>query len=191
MKSSATETVALNGALIEAERVYLMRYARSKLRDPHAAEDAVQDTLLAALKGMPEFAGRSTLRTWLTSILKHKIVDIYRRDGVEKNVSAQARDAEGDEVDLLDLRAAAADPSPESSPEGALQQRQLFDLVYAGLRDLPPAHRDVFVLREISGLGCAEICAVLGISKANAWVMLHRARQALRGRVEREWFAAA
>ena len=64
---------------VEGERDYLLRYASLQLRDPHAAEDAVQETLLAALAGEASFAGRSNLRTWLTGILKHKIIDAIRR----------------------------------------------------------------------------------------------------------------
>jgi RNA polymerase sigma factor (sigma-70 family) len=66
-------------SLVEGERPYLLRYARLQLRDGHAAEDAVQETLLAALAGEAAFAGRSNLRTWLTGILKHKIIDALRR----------------------------------------------------------------------------------------------------------------
>ena len=65
------------------ERSYLLRYARLQLRDPALAEDAVQETLLAALEGAARFAGKSSLRTWLTGILKHKIIDHLRRAGRE------------------------------------------------------------------------------------------------------------
>ena len=64
---------------VEGERAYLVRYASLQLRDAHAAEDAVQETLVAALAGETSFGGRSNLRTWLTGILKHKIVDAIRR----------------------------------------------------------------------------------------------------------------
>src|SRR6267378_3268881 len=64
---------------VEGERPYLLRYAGLQLRDRHTAEDVVQETLLAALAGEASFGGRSNLRTWLTGILKHKIVDAIRR----------------------------------------------------------------------------------------------------------------
>src|SRR5258705_6915830 len=70
-------------ARVEEERPYLVRYASLQLRDAHAAEDAVQETLLAALAAEASFAGRSNLRTWLTGILKHKIIDAIRRAGSE------------------------------------------------------------------------------------------------------------
>src|SRR5215831_4185186 len=68
---------------IEAERAYLLRYASLQLRDRAAAEDAVQETLVAALAGEASFGGRSNLRTWLTGILKHKIVDTIRKSSRE------------------------------------------------------------------------------------------------------------
>src|SRR5207302_2162297 len=68
---------------VERERPYLLRYASLQLRDRHTAEDAVQETLLAALAGEGAFAGRSNLRTWLTGILKHKIVDAIRLRAVK------------------------------------------------------------------------------------------------------------
>src|SRR5688500_20409857 len=79
---------------IEAERPYLLRYASLQLRDPHLAEDVVQETLLAALAGEAGFGGRSNLRTWLTGILKHKIVDAIRRLSRETTVATDADEFE-------------------------------------------------------------------------------------------------
>ncbi|MGH8726481.1 MAG: sigma factor, partial [Burkholderiales bacterium] len=78
---------------VEGERAYLLRYAGLQLRDAHAAEDAVQETLLAALAGEAGFEGRSNLRTWLTGILKHKIIDAIRRSNREATVLPAEADA--------------------------------------------------------------------------------------------------
>src|SRR3954470_19215560 len=86
---------------VEAERPYLLRYASLQLRDSHAAEDAVQETLAAALAGESGFGGRSNLRTWLTGILKHKIVDSIRRDARETTRSAPLGDDGEDDLDAL------------------------------------------------------------------------------------------
>src|SRR5574339_599328 len=89
---------------VEALRPYLLRFAGLQLRDAAAAEDAVQEALLAALAGQASFAGRANLRTWLTGILKHKIVDAIRRQSREPTVSADA-EQEGAEVgELLDRK---------------------------------------------------------------------------------------
>src|SRR5688572_33451321 len=93
---------------VERERPYLLRYAALQLRDRHAAEDAVQETLLAALAGEAAFAGRSNLRTWLTGILKHKIIDAIRRASRE-GPAADADAADPDSA-LLDQSGHWIDP---------------------------------------------------------------------------------
>src|SRR5687768_15079156 len=90
---------------VEAERPYLLRYATLQLRDAAAAEDAVQETLLAALAGEANFAGRSNLRTWLTGILKHKIVDSIRRQARERPAAdLESGDETGEFDSLFDRR---------------------------------------------------------------------------------------
>src|SRR5512146_3449559 len=82
---------------LEGQRAYLLRYATLQLRDADRAEDCVQETLLAALAGQAGYDGRSSLRTWLTGILKHKIVDAIRRSSREP---AMAFGPEGDESEF-------------------------------------------------------------------------------------------
>jgi RNA polymerase sigma-70 factor (ECF subfamily) len=107
---------------VERERPYLLRYASLQLRDAHAAEDAVQETLLAALGGEASFAGRSNLRTWLTGILKHKIVDAIRRAGREAPALSE------DEFDaLFDERGHWIEmPAAWASPDAAFEQKGFF-----------------------------------------------------------------
>jgi RNA polymerase sigma factor (sigma-70 family) len=75
-------------AELDSHRAYLYRYAMQQLRDANGAEDVVQETLLAALESRSAFAGRSSLRTWLTGILKHKILDLIRKQ--VREVSAES-----------------------------------------------------------------------------------------------------
>jgi RNA polymerase sigma-70 factor (ECF subfamily) len=105
-------------ASVERERAYLLRYASLQLRDPQAAEDAVQDTLVAALAGQAGFGGRSNLRTWLTGILKHKIVDAVRKQTRESTaLSEEEFDALFDERGHW-AEMPAAWPDPDASLEG-------------------------------------------------------------------------
>jgi RNA polymerase sigma-70 factor, ECF subfamily len=176
---------------IEHLRPYLLRYAALQLRDAAAAEDAVQETLLAALTGETNFAGRSNLRTWLTGILKHKIVDTIRRQNRER--PAPDADAEGEGVDfdiLYDGRGHWEDaPAAWEQPEGALGQKQFLAALEACLRALPERTARVFMMREHLGLETSEICKELGITATHCWVMLHRARMSLRICLEKSWFA--
>ena len=175
---------------VEALRPYLLRYATLQLRDAAAAEDAVQEALLAALAGEANFAGRSNLRTWLTGILKHKIVDTIRRQSRERLAHAPEADGEATEFDaLFDLCGHwQASVDAWEQPESALGQKQFLAALETCLRALPQRTAQVFMLREHLGLETAEICKELGITPTHCWVMLHRARMALRLCLETNWF---
>jgi RNA polymerase sigma-70 factor (ECF subfamily) len=172
-------------------RPYLLRYASLQLRDAAAAEDAVQETLLAALAGESGFAGRANLRTWLTGILKHKIVDTIRRQSRER--PAADFDSEGDDGEfdgLFDRRGHWQEaPDAWQQPEGALGQKQFLAALEACLRALPERTARVFMMREHLGLDTSEICKELGITATHCWVLLHRARMALRLCLTTNWFA--
>ena len=169
---------------VEAERPYLLRYAGLQLRDPHAAEDAVQETLLAALAGEASFGGRSNLRTWLTGILKHKIVDAIRKS------SREAPAASEDEFDaLFDERGHWIEmPGAWADPEAALDQQRFFAVLEQCLKRLPDKIAQAFMMREHLGLDTGEICKELAVTPTHSWVLLYRARMALRECLTKEWF---
>jgi RNA polymerase sigma-70 factor (ECF subfamily) len=173
---------------VEAERAYLLRYASLQLRDSHAAEDAVQDTLVAALAGEASFAGRSNLRTWLTGILKHKIVDAIRRSSREATrAPAEADTAELDA--LFDATGHWVDPPAAwPDPDAALEQTRFFAALQACLERLPQKIARTFMMREHLGLETGEICKELAITPTHCWVLLYRARMALRECLNKEWF---
>jgi RNA polymerase sigma-70 factor, ECF subfamily len=175
---------------VEDLRPYLLRYAALQLRDAAAAEDAVQETLLAALAGEAGFAGRANLRTWLTGILKHKIVDTIRRQSRERPAADFAAEGAEDEFDGLFDQRGHWDPMPDAweQPEQALNQRQFLAALDACLRALPERTARVFMMREHLGLETSEICKELGITATHLWVMLHRARMALRLCLQSNWF---
>ena len=172
-------------AKVEGERAYLLRYATLQLRDAHAAEDAVQDTLVAALAGEASFAGRSNLRTWLTGILKHKIVDAIRRSSRETPVEGDAS-----ELDTLFTENGhwTDPPAGWPDPDAALEQRRFFAALQACLERLPQKIAQAFMMREHLGLETGEICKELAITPTHCWVLLYRARMALRECLEKEWF---
>jgi RNA polymerase sigma-70 factor, ECF subfamily len=170
-------------ARIEGERAYLLRYATLQLRDAAAAEDAVQETLLAALAGEASFAGRSNLRTWLTGILKHKIVDAVRRMSREPTLPEEDFDA------LFDERGHWIEmPQAWADPDAALDQKAFFKVLEECLGKLPAKTSQAFMLREHMGLETAEICKELSVTPTHVWVLLHRARMALRMCLEMNWF---
>lgn len=170
-------------ARVEEERPYLIRYASLQLRDRHAAEDCVQETLVAALAGEASFGGRSNLRTWLTGILKHKIVDAIRR---------MSRDpvplAEVAEFDALFDDTGHWDEPPAAWPEDSLEQKQFFTVLEKCLAGLPAKTAQAFMMREHMGFETDEICQELAVTPTHCWVLLYRARMALRECLETNWF---
>ena len=184
---SAPEAVALH-------RGYLYRYALSRLRHPDTAEELVQETMLAALEGRTHFRGESALRTWLAGILKHKIVDWQRREARNPvRASIGASDIDDERDDEIDAYFDAsgdwiAPPTAWPDPEQSLESRRFWEMLEGCLAALPPATARAFYLREIQGMTTDEICAELRISQENCWVMLHRARIALRQQIDERWF---
>lgn len=144
-------------------RPQLLSFAIRRLGNRAHAEDAVQETLLAALEGLGRFGGDSSLGTWLFGILKHKVVDAMRR------TSKEEPPADG-----------GSDLSHDDSPESALMRRCLLEAVDAALKRLPARAARVFVLRDVMGMDTREVCRELSISSANCWVMHYRVRQTLR-----------
>ncbi|HRI19109.1 MAG TPA: sigma-70 family RNA polymerase sigma factor [Burkholderiaceae bacterium] len=155
---------------LAAHRSYLIRYAQRRLRDPALAEDAVHDVIEAVLSGRAAFAGRSALRTWLTGILKHKIVDMVRRDAGTDSLD----ESFGDDGD-----GPATPVCTAPRPEEVAEQRQLLMQALARIAALPAALRDVIRLRVLDELPTTEVCKRLAISEANLFVRLHRARRQL------------
>ena len=175
-------------AQVEGQRPYLLRYATLQLRDRQAAEDAVQDALLAALAGEASFAGRSNLRTWLTGILKPKIIDTIRRSAREATLLPPQPDTAEFDALFDETGHWSEMPSDWGDPDATLEQKQFFATLEECLARLPARTADAFMLREHLGLETGEICKELGVTPTHCWVLLYRARMALRECLQTNWF---
>lgn len=175
MDTSRNERNALLAAQVAHHSGYLMRYAKSRVRDEHLAEEAVQETMLAALESLESFNGRATLRTWLTGILVHKIHDAFRRSAREGDVPPE------------DLE----EPVEWLTPDHSLHVKRLCGAFNEAVGELPERQARVFLLGEISGLETDTICRKLGITRTNLWVLMHRARSTLRARLEQRGYSLA
>ena len=173
---------------VEALRPQLMRFAHSQLRNHAWAEDAVSDTLLAALEKPGSFAGQSQLKTWLIGVLKHKVVDQLRRHTREATILT-TDDGEDLDESLFDSTGHWRErPQDWGSPELALGQRQFFEVLQVCCDQLPPVQGRVFMMREWLDLDTEEICKEMQITSTNLWVLLHRARLRLRECLQARWF---
>jgi len=171
-------------------RPYLLRFARLQLRNDTWAEDAVSETLLAALAKPQSFANRSQLRTWLVGILKHKVIDLLRQRRREVVLDV-APGGEDDAMEALLFQSDghyASQPADWGDPEQELASRQFFAVLEACADRLPPAQGRVFLMREWLELSSEEICKELALTPTNLYVQLHRARMRLRECLELQWF---
>ncbi len=180
-------------AEIESHRPYLVRYATAQLRDGALAEEVVQEALLAALEGVSGFGGRASMRTWLTSILRFKVIDLQRRTIAERaRLAFEPEELEEGDAWLDRLFDETGHwrepPRAWADPEAALEQRRFWEAFEACLARLQPGHQRVFFKREVLGEETETICKDEGITPSNCWVILHRARIALRGCLEKHWF---
>ena len=172
----------------------LFGFAVLRVRDRAAAQDLVQETFLAGIKSKESFAGRSNERAWLFGILRNKLVDFYRLQGRE--LSFAGPDAPlPEEQNAFGATGAHKDgwlkglaPKAWETPEEILVTKEFQEVLKGCLSRLPLKTAQAFVMREIDDVSSEDICKDLGVSPNNVWVMLHRARLALRRCLEERWF---
>lgn len=173
----------------------LFRFAFVRLRNEAAAEDLVQDTLLSAIQSLENFGGKSSERTWLIGILKHKLIDHYRKNS--KQVQLTEEDTDLSDIDGFFSRPdkwdghwviALRPVDPEQSPDQVMERGEFWEVMNRCLSALPERVASVFALREMDGMSSEEICNALNLSASNFWVIMHRARMQLRRCIEIKWF---
>lgn len=167
----------------------LYRYALLRLRDPAVAEDIVQETFLAALSARQRFSGQSSEKTWLIGILKHKVIDHFRKHGREQH---------NDDIDALTRQQDACfDESGHwqteldawHDPEQSLEQHAFYRTLTDCVARMPEKLADLFILHVFRDMDNETLCKTLDISTTNnMWVMLSRARMRLRDCLNRHWF---
>lgn len=182
------------GGWVEKYSDYLFNYAVVRLSDPEQAADVVQDTLLAALRAMNNFKGESSEKTWLTSILKRKIIDIYRRRSRENQTSLDS-DPSVEDRDFFEYAGPfpghwREEKMPHSNslmPEGEVENKELREILEKCIEALPENLSSVFIMKMIDDASSEDICKELDLTPSNVWVILHRARLKLRNCIETNW----
>jgi RNA polymerase sigma-70 factor (ECF subfamily) len=170
---------------------YLFRYAIVYLRDRQHAEDAVQETFLAAISARETFSGEAGEKTWLTGILRNKIIDHFRRQA--RMIPDEDIESTSDSMDEFFDEKGFWKKAPENwgrNPFKAYEQKQFWIVLKKCLQHLPNTMQQAFFMGEVSEYSGKEVCKVLRISSSNYWVLIHRARLKLRSCLEVNWFAS-
>jgi RNA polymerase sigma-70 factor (ECF subfamily) len=172
----------------------LFSFAMLRVRAPATAQDLVQETFLAAIKARERFAGRSTERAWLFGILRNKLVDHYRLQSRETPL-VEPESFTHEEEGFFHTGGPGKDgwvtrlaPRRWSAPDESLVSKEFQGVFQECVSGLPEKVAQVFLRREVDELPSEEICKEFDISPNNFWVMLHRARMALRRCLEVHWF---
>jgi RNA polymerase sigma-70 factor (ECF subfamily) len=173
MDTSRSERQAVLATEVAQQAGYLLRYARTRVRDEQLAQEAVQETLLAALESLESFNGRATLRTWLTGILLHKIHDGFRR-GVRDHDPGDSETAE---------------PVEWLTPDHALHVKRMCSAFVEAVDALPERQAQALMEGEIAGEATESLCRKLGVTRGNLWVLMHRARATLRASLEERGYS--
>jgi RNA polymerase sigma-70 factor, ECF subfamily len=170
-------------ALVDRYDGSLRRVARSYLRTESAAADVAQETWLGVVRGLGEFEGRSSLRTWIFRILVNRARTRALRDARDLPFSSlEADDSPAVEPTEFtrDGNWASAPPRLDSDPETSLLGSELREHLLQAVESLAPTQRAVITLRDLVGLSAAEVCELLELSEVNQRVLLHRARSRVR-----------
>jgi RNA polymerase sigma-70 factor (ECF subfamily) len=174
---------------------YLYNYTIVRINDSSKAEDLVQETFLAALKAQDSFRGESAERTWLTSILRRKIIDTYRKKYSSRESSFGEHEQTVFDADFYrseepfrgHWQEGKGPNSHSLLPQGQLEQAELMEFIRLCMENLKPQLAAVFSMKMIDEEDSASICKELGITPSNLWVMLHRARLKMRDCLEKKW----
>jgi RNA polymerase sigma-70 factor, ECF subfamily len=180
---------------VDAHGDYLFAFALSRVRDESLAEDLVQDTLLAAMQARNSFGEKSSERTWLCGILKHKVIDHFRKNSREVELTEDEADFSGYDYLFRTEGVWKGHWTTESrpikwadNPEKVLEHAEFCGILTHCLGELPERVANAFAMREMHGFDSQEVCDVLKISPGNFWVMMHRARLHLQRCIDFNWF---
>jgi len=178
-------------AVVRRHHPSMVRVARTFVASDAVAEEVVQESWLGVLDGIGQFEGRSSLRSWLFSIVANRARSRAAREA--RSAPFSSFDEPDDEPAVDSSRFLPQDhprwpghwsSPPERWPEEKLLLRETLDLARAAIAALPEAQRQVIILRDVEGCDAEEVCQALGVSDGNQRVLLHRARSKVRAMLE-------
>lgn len=187
---TSTDDISLNPEKwVDLYGNYLFNYAITRVYDQVTAEDLVQDTFYSAVKAIDKFEGRSSVKTWLTSILKRKIIDNYRKNARNKEDAILDNTSYFQTEGILKGHWEDEElPTDWAADAGLEDSTEFYKVLQSCLVHLPEKMAAVFTMKEVDELSTDEICKELDITPSNLWVMIHRAKLKLRKCIEKKWF---
>jgi RNA polymerase sigma-70 factor (TIGR02943 family) len=176
---------------VEAHADYLYNYTISRINDKEQAKDLVQETFLAALEKVSSFEQKSSERTWLTAILRNKIIDVYRKKSSGR-VTTDLHQAEQEQADFFDIN--DGHWNREHAPEAfgidnhdPIINKEFNQILQKCMQRLPVLWMSVFTMKHMDDETTAIICAELKLTAANFWVIIHRTKLNLRACLQKNW----
>jgi RNA polymerase sigma-70 factor (ECF subfamily) len=175
-------------------RQQMVKFTKLQLHDEQLAEDAVQEAFIGALKNQQTFTGKAALKTWVFAILKHKIIDIIRKNK-RLVTSSTLQNNDEDQVDVWDKSFdergywhLSERPNTWPQPEDSVASDQFWLVFETCLNALPANYSSAYMMREFIGLTTEEICQQTNTNKNSLNVLLYRARLKLRVCLQKNWF---
>jgi RNA polymerase sigma-70 factor (ECF subfamily) len=171
---------------------YLYNYASTRLNDDELARDLVQETFLAALEKTEKFEGRSSERTWLTAILKNKVIDFYRKKSSGLGNSFEKTLSDTDQFEFFDRQDGHWKVEYQPKAFGLeeydlLGKKELSHILQKCLKKLPGLWLAVFTMKHMDDLASEAICSQLNVTDSNFWVIMHRTKVNLRACLQKNW----
>lgn len=171
---------------------YLYAYAIVRINDEEQAKDLVQETFLAALQKVERFEGKSSERTWLTAILKYKIIDVYRKKSSGLVVNADVQRAEQEQSDFFDRE--DGHWTNEHAPitfgiddHDPVENKEFNSILQKCMQKLPALWLSIFTMKHMDDQSTDMICSELKLTQSNFWVIIHRTKLNLRACLQKNW----
>lgn len=163
----------------------LYNYSVVRVNDHELSLDLVQDTFISALKGLDNFQGKSTVKTWLFSILKRKIIDHWRKQESRKTKPISSYFSEGEKNGhWLESN---APQGRLSEIEDDIENQELSNALQDCIGRLPDKWKGIAIDKLVDGMDSEEVCKEYDITASNLWVIIHRAKLQLRDCLEKNW----
>lgn len=171
---------------------YLYTYAAFRINDEDLARDLVQETFLSALERKEKFEGKSSEKTWLTAILKNKIVDVYRSRSMRLAKGVDATNSDDTDTDFFDHNDGHWREQYRPAELGieqadALENKEFQKILEACMKKLPALSFSVFSMKHIDDETTEMICSELKLTSSNFWVIIHRTKVNLRSCLQKNW----